>query len=233
AYIAAAVQLALAGHAHAIVTCPVSKASIERSGTPFTGHTEWIARMANVRAPVMMFVGDRLKVALVTTHVALKKIPSMLTAEKIAHVIRLTTDALRNNFRLSSPRIALCGLNPHAGEEGLFGREEIDVIAPAVESARRSGYPCAGPYPADALFRRAVAGECDAVVAMYHDQALCAVKAVEPSAVNVTLGLPFVRTSVDHGTAFDIAGKGTAREESLIAAMNLAHRMVSATGELF
>lgn len=233
AYIDYAADLALEGSVDAIVTCPVSKEAISRTGVHFTGHTEHLAHRANVSQPVMMFVADNLKVALVTTHIPLKKVPMTVNAEKIVKTVRAVSDALREYFEIPSPRIALCGLNPHAGEGGLLGREELETIIPAAQAAVKQGIQCRGPFPADTLFRRAINGEFDAVVAMYHDQALAAVKTVSPHSVNVTLGLPFVRTSVDHGTAFDIAGKGIADAQSLIEALKLASRMASAKNELF
>jgi 4-hydroxythreonine-4-phosphate dehydrogenase len=216
-----AADLALSGKVDGIVTAPVSKERIARLGVPFVGHTEYLAARAGVRQPVMCFVSDRYRVALVTTHVALRKLPGLITAERILGVLRQTDRALRELFGVAEPRLAVCGLNPHAGEGGQFGREEIEVIAPALEIARREGLRAEGPYAGDTVWRR----PADAIVAMYHDQGLGPVKALDPNAVNVTLGLPFVRTSPDHGTAFDIAGRGVADPVPMIAALRLAARL--------
>ncbi|HXG62537.1 MAG TPA: 4-hydroxythreonine-4-phosphate dehydrogenase PdxA [Planctomycetota bacterium] len=219
-----AADLALSGKVDGIVTAPVSKERIARLGVPFVGHTEYLAARAGVRLPVMCFVSDRFRVALVTTHVSLRKLPGLLTAERILGVLRETDRALREFFGVAEPRLAVCGLNPHAGEGGQFGREEIEVIAPALDIARREGLRAEGPYAADTVWRR----PADAIVAMYHDQGLGPVKALDPNAVNVTLGLPFVRTSPDHGTAFDIAGRGIADPAPMIAAIRRAVQMCRA-----
>jgi len=213
-----AIDLALAKKVDGIVTAPVSKERIAKTGVPFIGHTEHLAARAGVKAPVMLFVAGPLRVALVTTHVALRKLPGMLTADRILGVLRETSKSLRDSFGVHEARLAVCGLNPHAGEGGEFGREELDVIAPAVEAAKKEGIRAEGPYAADTVWKR----PCDAIVAMYHDQGLGPIKAMHPDAVNVTLGLPFVRTSPDHGTAFDIAGKGIADPKPMIAALRLA-----------
>jgi 4-hydroxythreonine-4-phosphate dehydrogenase len=213
-----ALALALAGKVDGIVTAPVSKERIAKAGVPFTGHTEYLAARAGVAHPVMMFVAGPRRVSLVTTHVPLRRLPALITAERVLGTIRETTRALREFFGVLEPRLAVCGLNPHAGEGGEFGREEIDAVAPAVELAHKEGIRADGPYAADTVWWR----PCDAVVAMYHDQGLGPVKALHPDAVNVTLGLPFVRTSPDHGTGFDIAGKGIADAKPMIAAIRLA-----------
>lgn len=210
---------ALARKVDALVTAPVSKAQISASGFPFTGHTEHLAARCGVRHPVMMFCGASFRLTLVTTHLPLRKITLALKPEGIVHAIRETEQALRRWFGISEPRIAVCGLNPHAGEEGLLGTEERDIILPALQLAREKGVRCEGPFAADTVFRRT---GFDAIVSMYHDQALPVLKTVDPSAVNVTLGLPFVRTSPDHGTAFDIAGRGTADPLPMRRALELA-----------
>ncbi|MBI3857969.1 MAG: 4-hydroxythreonine-4-phosphate dehydrogenase PdxA [Planctomycetes bacterium] len=219
-----AADLALAKKVDGIVTAPVSKERIAKTGVPFVGHTEHLAARAGVKLPVMCFVAGTLRVALVTTHVSLRKLPAMITADRLLGVLRETSRGLRDFFGVLEPRLAVCGLNPHAGEAGEFGREEIDTIAPAIEAARQEGLRAEGPYAADTVWKR----PCDAIVAMYHDQGLGPIKAMHPDAVNVTLGLPFVRTSPDHGTAFDIAGKGVADPKPMIAAIRVAVEMCRA-----
>ena len=216
-----AADLALAREVDAVVTAPVSKERIAKLGVPFIGHTEHLAAKAGVRLPVMCFVAGALRVALVTTHVSLRKLPALLTADRVLGVLRETSRGLREHFGVLEPRLLLCGLNPHAGEGGEFGREEIDILQPAVEIARKEGLRVEGPYAADTIWKR----PGDAIVAMYHDQGLGPIKAMHPDAVNVTLGLPFVRTSPDHGTAFDIAGRGVADPAPMIAAIRLAIEM--------
>jgi 4-hydroxythreonine-4-phosphate dehydrogenase len=224
-----AIDLALAKKVDGIVTAPVSKERIAKTGVPFIGHTEHLAARAGVKQPVMLFVAGALRVALVTTHVSLRKLPGLITAERILGVLRRTSEGLRERFGVAEPRLAVCGLNPHAGEGGEFGREEIEVIAPAVEAARQEGIKAEGPYAGDTVWAR----DCDAIVSMYHDQGLGPIKAMHPDAVNVTLGLPFVRTSPDHGTAFDIAGKGIADPEPMIAAIRVAVDMCRGVPTLF
>jgi 4-hydroxythreonine-4-phosphate dehydrogenase len=225
-------ELALARKVDAVVTAPVSKKHIADGGVPFTGHTEFLAARAHVRHPVMLFVAGSLRVALVTTHLALKKVPAAVTVERVVATAREAARGLRSYFGVMEPRLAVAGLNPHAGEGGQFGREEIEVLTPAIALLKAEGVKAAGPFAADTLFRRAMGGEFDAVVAMYHDQALGPVKTLTGESVNVTLGLPYVRTSVDHGTAFDIAGKGTADAKPMEAAVRLADIMVRATATL-
>ncbi len=224
-----AIDLALARKVDGIVTAPVSKERIAKTGVPFTGHTEHLAARTGVRQPVMLFVAGSLRVALVTTHVSLRALPGLITPDRILGVLRRTAEGLRERFGVADPRLAVCGLNPHAGEGGEFGREEIEVIAPALEAARREGIRAGGPYAGDTVWAR----DCDAIVAMYHDQGLGPIKAMHPDAVNVTLGLPFVRTSPDHGTAFDIAGKGVADPEPMIAAIRVAVDMCRGVPTLF
>jgi 4-hydroxythreonine-4-phosphate dehydrogenase len=214
---------ALQGKVQAMVTCPISK-EIIRSGRPhFTGHTEFLARLARTRSFGMMLAGERLKVSLVTIHLPLKKALRVLTPDKISQTIRLTHQALTGWFGIQTPRLALAGLNPHAGEKGAFGTEEETILQPAVTEARSRGIDISGPHPADTLFYWAARGRYDAVIALYHDQGLIPLKLLHfDNAVNLTMGLPFIRTSVDHGTAFDIAGQGRANPDSLVAAILLA-----------
>jgi 4-hydroxythreonine-4-phosphate dehydrogenase len=217
--------MVLAGQVEAIVTAPVSKEAIAGLGIPFQGHTEFFARMAGTREFVMMLAGERLRVALVTTHLALNEVSGFLKQEKILSVIEITGRSLKDYFGFPVPRIAVTAFNPHAGEGGLFGKEE-GIISRAVEQAREKGWGASGPWPADSLFHRAVRGEYDAVVCMYHDQGLIPLKLLHfDSAVNVTLGLPFIRTSVDHGVAFDIAGQGVASPRSMEEAIKMAAGM--------
>ncbi|HSR13160.1 MAG TPA: 4-hydroxythreonine-4-phosphate dehydrogenase PdxA [Thermodesulfobacteriota bacterium] len=227
AYVETAGRLVLEGRVSGIVTGPVSKEAISRSGIPFQGHTEYLAGVSGTREFVMMLAGDRLKVSLVTTHLALSEVSRNIKEENVFSVIRITGAALRDDFGVLSPRLAVTALNPHAGEGGLFGTEEA-VILRAIRRAQEIGIEASGPWPADSLFHRAAGGEFDAVVSMYHDQGLVPLKLLHfDSAVNVTLGLPFVRTSVDHGTAFDIAGKGIAGSRSMEAAIRMAAEMAA------
>lgn len=212
---------ARSGRIEGMVTAPLNKESLRAAGHPWPGHTEMLADAAGVSDVAMMFVGGPLRVALLTIHCSLRSVPDAITRDEVLRVGRLVHRELPR-FGAAGP-IAFCGLNPHAGEGGLFGDEESRAIAPAVETLRREGIDSAGPLPADSVFVRAARGEFAAVVACYHDQGLIPVKlAAFGHAVNVTLGLPFVRTSVDHGTGFDIVEKGVAEEGSLLAAMRLA-----------
>jgi 4-hydroxythreonine-4-phosphate dehydrogenase len=212
--------------ADAIVTGPVHKGVINQSNIGFTGHTEFFAHFCGVPQTIMLFVVDQLKVALVTTHIPLAKVPAAITRERLHSVISLLDSELKNKFKIASPRILVCGLNPHAGEGGYLGREEIDVINPALTELREEHYRVEGPLPADTIFTPKYLEQADVVLAMYHDQALPLVKyAGFGHAVNVTLGLPFVRTSVDHGTAIDIAGTGKADAGSMQAALELAIKL--------
>jgi 4-hydroxythreonine-4-phosphate dehydrogenase len=229
AYIEWACDACLAGTAAGMVTAPISKAAIRAAGSPFPGHTELLAGRCGAAKVVMMLAGEHLRVCLVTTHLALREVPAVLTTEEILTTIRITDASLRQFFRLSRPRLAVLGLNPHAGEGGLFGDEEARVIAPAIEAARAAGVDATGPHSADTLFHFAVQGSHDAVVCMYHDQGLIPLKLLHfEDGVNVTLGLPIVRTSVDHGTAYDLAGTGRASEKSLMAAIRMAEEMTGA-----
>jgi len=217
--------LALDGRVDAIVTAPISKEAIRAAGSPFPGHTEMLAAFTGAKRHAMMLVGGPLRVSLATIHVPLAQVPSLITARGVRDVIELTWNAVRQ-FGLRRPKIAVCGLNPHAGEAGMMGDEERRIIAPAVRALAKKGIPVSGPYPADTIFFRAARGEFAAVVAMYHDQGLGPLKTLAfDTGVNLTLGLPIIRTSVDHGTAFDIAGKGFASAESLLAAVELAATM--------
>jgi 4-hydroxythreonine-4-phosphate dehydrogenase len=209
----------------AIVTAPVNKEAFRLAGLPWSGHTDLLAHLTGARNVAMMFHSEALRVVLATIHIALADVPRALTREALATTIDLTARELPR-FGVERPRIAVAGLNPHAGEHGLFGTEEQTAIAPAIAACRGRGIDVSGPYPGDTVFVRAHRGDFDVVVACYHDQGLIPVKLVAfGQAVNVTLGLPIVRTSVDHGTAFDIAGKGVADPESMIAAVLLAAKL--------
>jgi len=224
-YLEKAGRMALAGQVEAITTGPVSKGAIARAGIPFQGHTEFFAGLAGTRDFVMMLVGQRLRVALVTTHLPLNEVSSSLKEEKILSVVEITGRSLKEYFGFLNPRIAVAAFNPHGGEGGLFGEEE-KIISRAVDQAHGRGWAVSGPWPADSLFHRAVQGEYDAVVCMYHDQGLIPLKLLHfDSAVNVTLGLSFIRTSVDHGVAYDIAGKGIASSRSMEEAIKMAAQM--------
>ena len=213
------------GEVAAIATAPINKEALRLAGLPWNGHTDLLAHLTGARSVAMMFYSDALRVVLATVHLALADVPKALTAESMAATIRLSAAELPR-FGYPRPRIAVAGLNPHAGEHGLFGCEEDTAIRPAVEACRADGIDVSGPFPADTLFVRARHGEFDLVVACYHDQGLIPVKLLAfGQAVNVTLGLPIIRTSVDHGTAFDIAGRGVADPESMIAAVLLAARL--------
>jgi 4-hydroxythreonine-4-phosphate dehydrogenase len=223
-----AARHALAGEVDALVTAPLNKESLAAAGHHWPGHTEMLAEVAGASDVAMLFVGGSLRVALVTIHRSLRSVPDAITSAEVERVARLLHRELPG-LGATSRRIAVCGLNPHAGEAGMFGREEIEVIAPAVARLRKEGLEVSGPFPADSLFARASKGEFDAVLAQYHDQGLIPVKlAAFGHAVNVTIGLPFVRTSVDHGTGFDIVEKGVADEGSLLAAIRLAADLVTA-----
>jgi len=225
-YILKAVELATSGQAAAMVTCPISKELMNQAGYTFDGHTELIAHLTRTKDYVMMLAGERLRVALATIHCPLREVPERINKGLIEKTITITCQALEKDFGISNPRVAVAALNPHAGEAGLFGREDREIIQPAVEEARKSGFSVEGPFPADTVFYHALNGRFDAVVAMYHDQGLIPLKLLHFSdAVNLTLGLPIVRTSVDHGTAYDIAGKGIADPSSLIAAIKMAARI--------
>ena len=227
--LAAAVELVQRGEAAALVTAPIAKAHWAAAGYPFPGHTELLARLAGNVPVRMMMAGGRLRVVLMTTHVPLAEVARRLNTALVLETISIADRALREQFRLPTPRLAVAGLNPHAGEGGLFGREEEEILRPAVARARKRGIQVAGPLPADTVFFHAYQGMYDAVLCPYHDQALAPFKLVHFfDGVNVTLGLPFVRTSPDHGTAFDIAGQNRADARSMVAALLLAAKLAAA-----
>jgi 4-hydroxythreonine-4-phosphate dehydrogenase len=226
--ISKAVKLCFANHASAVVTNPIAKSVLYAAGFGFPGHTEYLADLAakhtgTALTPVMMIAGPLLRVVPVTIHIPLKDVPAQLTKELITETARITDKDLRSKFGIEHPRLAITGLNPHAGETGTMGREEIDVIIPAIEELRQLGINAIGPLPADTMFHASARKNYDVAICMYHDQALIPAKALGfDDSVNTTLGLPFIRTSPDHGTAFGIAGKGIANDSSLIAALKLA-----------
>lgn len=225
-YVDRAISECLDGRAAGIVTCPINKAAINASGYHFPGHTELLAERCGVDKVVMMLAGERLKVCLVTTHLAYRDVPDHLTTDEIFATIRVTAQALNAQFGIDRPKLAVLALNPHAGEDGLFGNEEKTLIRPAIDRARAQGIAADGPHSADTLFHFAARGAYDAVICMYHDQGLIPLKLLHfDDGVNVTLGLPIVRTSVDHGTAYDLAGSGRANTASLVAALKMADRM--------
>lgn len=225
-YIEKATELAISGLIQAIVTSPINKAAMHMAGYNYPGHTELLAEKTGTVHYAMMLAGETLRVVPVTIHVALRDVPSRLTQDGIVRNIKVTFEGLRRHFGLRAPRLAVCALNPHAGEGGLFGDEEGRIIGPAVQEARALGIEASGPYSADTIFHRATMGDFDAVLAMYHDQALIPLKLLHfKDGVNITLGLPIIRTSVDHGTAYDLAGTGKADPSSLLAAIRLAARM--------
>lgn len=224
-YIRRGIELALTGQVRALTTAPINKESLRAAGLPYPGHTEILGELTGTRDYAMMMANDQLRVVLVTVHQSLRTALDAITVSRELEIIRLTHRTLRHNGN-SRPRIAVAGLNPHAGENGLFGREDLDIIAPAVEAARSVGINASGPWPADTVFMRARTGEFDAVVAQYHDQGLIPIKYLGlEHGVNITIGLPFVRTSVDHGTAFDIAGQGIADHTSLLTALRHAAQL--------
>lgn len=221
-----AVDLTMAGEADAVVTNPIHKASLYGAGFAFPGHTEFLASISGALSPVMMLSVEGLRVVPVTVHVSLADAVRTLSAEAIEKAATILNQSLQRDFSISAPRIGVAALNPHAGESGTMGREEQTIIRPAIERLRTAGIDATGPYPADTLFHAASRQRFDAIVCMYHDQALIPLKTIDfHGGVNTTLGLPFVRTSPDHGTAFDIAGKGVADPSSLLAALRLASRM--------
>ncbi|MBN1981286.1 MAG: 4-hydroxythreonine-4-phosphate dehydrogenase PdxA [Chitinivibrionales bacterium] len=227
-YFLKSIALARQGIVDGIVTCAINKTSLSLAGIPFAGHSEIVAHETGVNAPAMMFMLDSVCVAHVTGHCSIREALKLITTERITHTIRLLNTALLD-LNVTKPRIAVTGLNPHAGESSLFGTEEACIISPAVMASAKNGIVVHGPFPADSIFWRAFRGEFDGVVAMLHDQGYGALKSRNfPLCVQVTIGLPFVRTSVGHGTAFDIAGKNLASEESLAQALDVAHRMIQA-----
>lgn len=230
AWIKAAGELCLRGELDAMVTAPVSKEAIVRAGHKFVGQTEFLSELASTKRTTMMLLGTDergrwLRVALATIHISIKSVPEKMTAEKITRAIELAAQACQE-LKLPRARIAVCGLNPHAGEGGEFGDEEITTIGPVVQAMQKRGFDVVGPLSGDTVFHYALKGDFDAVVAMYHDQGLAPLKAVAfDSGINWTLGLPFIRTSPDHGTAYNIAGQGIANPSSMIAAIRLAKQL--------
>lgn len=236
-WIETGVGLALSGEVAGLVTAPIAKAPLYDAGFKFPGHTEFLAeltaaeRFEGPRGPVMMLAAGDLRTTLATIHTPIAKVPGALTIEGIVNTGLVTADALRRDFGIAAPRLAIAGLNPHAGEDGAIGREEIEIIGPAVERLRALGVDAQGPSPADTLFHAEARARYDGVLCMYHDQALIPVKMLDFwGGVNITLGLPIVRTSPDHGTGFDIAGRGIARPDSLIAAIKLAAEIAARRG---
>jgi 4-hydroxythreonine-4-phosphate dehydrogenase len=234
-WIETAVGLALSGAVAGVVTAPISKGPLYEAGFKFPGHTEFLGeltaaeRFEGARGPIMMLVARDLRVALVTVHEPLARVPGLLSVEAIVNTGLVTAQALRRDFGIAEPRLAIAGLNPHAGEGGGIGREEIEIVGPAVRALEDLGVDVIGPLPSDTLFPEAMRTRYDAAICLYHDQALIPVKMLDFwGGVNVTLGLPIVRTSPDHGTAFDIAGRGLARPDSLIAAIRLADQIAQA-----
>ena len=228
------VALVEKGSASALVTNPIAKSVMQRAGFPFPGHTEFLAELAAPRGgkaprPVMLIWSEGLAVVPVTIHVPLRDVPRLLSADLIVETARIVAHDFARRFGIAHPRLAVCGLNPHAGEHGLIGREDEEIVQPAVERLKAEGINATGPHPADTLFHSAARERYDVALGMYHDQVLAPVKALAfDRAVNVTLGLPFIRTSPDHGTAFDLAGTGKANPSSLLAALNLAQRFAQA-----
>ena len=219
-----ATKKCLSGEFSALVTCPVHKGIINEAGIIFTGHTEFLANLCQVKKVVMLLSSHVMRVALVTTHLPLKDVWKNITKENIKQTVLILDTGLKKYFKIKSPTIYIAGLNPHAGEGGYLGREELDIIIPTIEHLTELGINVCGPIPADKMFIKDNLQKCDAFVAMYHDQGLPVIKHADfDGAVNVTLGLPIIRTSVDHGSALNLAGKGVARESSLLQAINLAH----------
>lgn len=230
-----AVSFALSGEASGVVTAPIAKAPMYASGFRFPGHTEFIAELtadapyAGTRGPVMMLTAQNLRACLVTIHVALDQVPELVTAERVARTARVVHESLKRDFAIARPRLSMAALNPHAGEGGALGLQERDILIPVAEQLRAEGIDITDPRPADTLFHDESRATYDAAICMYHDQALIPVKTLDFwGGVNVSLGLPIIRTSPDHGTGFDIAGKGVARPDSLIAAIRLASEMAAA-----
>ena len=228
AWIEIAVRLAMEDNVSAVVTAPIAKSLLYAAGFKFPGHTEFLAEITGGATPVMMLTAAGLRCALVTIHEPLSKAPGLITGEKIIATARITVAALERDFGIPQPRLAVAALNPHAGESGALGEEETAIIAPAIEALRASGIEASGPHPADTLFHPEARARYDAALCMYHDQALIPVKMLDFwGGVNVTLGLPIVRTSPDHGVAYNLAGTGEARSDSLIAALRLAAEIAS------
>ncbi|MBM7049392.1 MULTISPECIES: 4-hydroxythreonine-4-phosphate dehydrogenase PdxA [Rhizobium] len=233
-----AVSLSMSGKTSAVVTNPIAKSVLYDAGFGFPGHTEFLADLATRATgktvmPVMLLAGPKLRAIPVTIHIPLKDVPQALTSDLIIETCRITDHDLRTRFGISNPRLAVAGLNPHAGENGALGKEDDDIIRPAIDALRSEGIDAFGPLPADTMFHDEARRRYDVAICMYHDQALIPAKALGfDDSVNVTLGLPFVRTSPDHGTAFGIAGKGIAKEDSLVAALKLASEISGKTGNV-
>lgn len=229
--IAKGVAMVREGNASALCTAPIhKKALMDGANFAYPGHTEYLAALGGVDDVVMMLASDQLRVVPATIHIALENVPTELTPDKLRRTIEITHAGLRDYFGISAPRLTIAGLNPHAGEGGAMGRQELDWIAPLVAQMIAEGFDLTGPLPADTMFHAAARAHYDAAIAMYHDQALIPIKTLDfDRGVNVTLGLPFIRTSPDHGTAFDIAGKGIANPTSMIEAIRLAHQMAQRT----
>jgi 4-hydroxythreonine-4-phosphate dehydrogenase len=224
------VQMVRDGHASALCTAPIHKKALkDGAGFAYPGHTEYLAALAGVDDVVMMLASDQLRVVPATIHIALDQVPTALTPQSLRRTIEITHQGLQTQFGILAPRLAIAGLNPHAGEGGSMGTQELDWIAPLIAQMQSEGYALTGPLPADTMFHTAARARYDAAIAMYHDQALIPIKTLDfDKGVNVTLGLPFIRTSPDHGTAFDIAGKGIANPTSMVEAIRLANRMAQA-----
>lgn len=230
-YVRLATAMCLSGEVDGMVTAPLNKEAVCLGGLPFTGHTEYIAELCGAEEPVMLLAGKQFSVAHVSTHRSLRSACNLST-ERVTRAITLGHDAVRR-MGIARPVVRVCGLNPHAGEHGLFGSEDADVIAPAVLQAQRNGIQCEGPLPADTLFVAAARGACDLIVAMYHDQGHIPMKLLDfEGTVNVSLGIPILRTSVDHGTAFDIAGKNLASAANMKSALLLAAKMATPSGTI-
>ncbi len=228
-YIMAAIDAVQAGRLDGIVTGPINKEAIRQAGYPWPGHTEMFAEKFAAQQVAMMFAGGPFRVVLVTIHMSLRKVLESITQERVLSIVQLTHQALRELFGIERPVLAVCGLNPHAGEAGRFGDEEELIIIPALEQARSQGIDVRGPLPSDTIYRAAMKGQFDIVVAMYHDQGLIPIKTIAfEDSVNITIGIPAVRTSVDHGTAFDIAGRNMADPSSMKSAIRMAVQMVEA-----
>jgi 4-hydroxythreonine-4-phosphate dehydrogenase len=227
--IALAVELAMTGEAGAIVTAPINKAVLMQSGFAFPGHTDFLAHLTGAPRAVMMLASNELRVVPLTVHIPLAQVPLAIDERSIVETAEIVLASLKRDFSIEKPRLAVSGLNPHAGENGVLGHEETTVIAPAVAALRRRGHTVLGPLPSDTMFHTEARTRYDAALCMYHDQALIPIKTLSFwEGVNVTLGLPIVRTSPDHGTAFDIAGKGTADPRSMIAAIEMAAKIADA-----
>ncbi len=229
--ISRAADLAMTGAASAVCTLPIHKKALKDGADfPYPGHTEFLAYLGDVDRVVMMLASDQLRVVPATIHIALKDVPAALTPDLLRDTIRITTEGLRSQFGIANPRLAVAGLNPHAGEGGAMGFEDVQIIAPVLDQMRTEGYDISGPLPADTMFHARARQNYDAAICAYHDQALIPIKTLDfDRGVNVTLGLPFIRTSPDHGTAFDIAGQGIANPTSTVEALRMAWRMAQAS----